>query len=101
MPIIKPKFVLGTNRPTGPHIATITDDSGELLPIIPGMAFFIIEEPGNAQKTLPFVLVSVSRNKIVLRLQTSEGGIQDFPFKCDTKVLMNAAAKKAYKKSQN
>lgn len=80
------------NSPNGPVMATITDDSGDLLPIIPGMALFIIEKPGDNNSLLPFILHSVSKTKIVLALKLLDGSLQLYPFKCDTKILANHAA---------
>lgn len=81
-----------SNVPNGPHMATVIDDSGDMLPIIPGMALFIIAKPGDNNAVLPFILHSVSTNKITLALKLQDGSLQLYPFKCDTKVLANHAA---------
>ena len=80
------------NTPVGPHMATVIDDSGDMLPIIPGMALFIISKPGDNNGILPFFLHSVTPNKIVLALKLQDGSLQLYPFRCDTKVLANHAA---------
>ncbi len=79
------------NTPVGPHLATIIDDSGDLLPIIPGMALFAIAEPGDINSVLPFYLYSVEANKITLALKLQDGSLQLYPFKCDTKILPHHA----------
>lgn len=80
------------NNPIGPHMATVIDDSGDMLPIIPGMALFVITKPGDNNSVLPFIVHSVSSNKIVLALKLLDGSLQLYPFKCDTKILANHAA---------
>jgi hypothetical protein len=80
------------NNPTGPHLATVIDDSGDMVPIIPGMALFVITKPGDNNSVMPFIVHSVSANRITLALKLLDGSIQLYPFKCDTKVLANHAA---------
>ena len=80
------------NTPQGPVLATIIDDSGDMLPIIPGMALFFMLKPGDNNGILPFFLHSVSSNKITLALKLQDGSVQLYPFKCDTKILANHAA---------
>lgn len=80
------------NNPTGPHLCTVIDDSGDMCPIIPGMALFVITKPGDNNSVLPFIVHSVSANKIVLALKLQDGSLQLYPFKCDTKILANHAA---------
>jgi hypothetical protein len=84
------------NVPSGPCFGTVIDDSGELLPIVSGMALFIIEDPNNLRAALPFRLVSVSKHRIVLRLKGSDGSVYDYPFVNNTKILVNQAAVKAH-----
>lgn len=81
-----------SNVPTTPHMATVIDDSGDMVPIIPGMALFIIAKPEDNNSIMPFILHSVSPNRIVLALKLLDGSLQLYPFKCDTKVLANHAA---------
>lgn len=90
-----------SNIPTTPCLGTVIDDTGDILPIIPGMILAIITDPMHPENALPLVLVSVSANKIVLGLKTSDGGIVHYPFKCTSKVLVNKAAHSTYRKSQN
>lgn len=92
---------LAPNVPTTPCLATVIDDSNELLPIIPGMALFIVEDPAHPEQAIPFRLVSVSRNKLVLRLKLSDGAIQDYEYKLTTKQLKNQAALKRFKQGSN
>lgn len=80
------------NSPTGPVMATVIDDSGDMVPIIPGMALFIIAKPGDNNSVFPFILHSVSANKITLALKLLDGSVQLYPFRCDTKILANHAA---------
>lgn len=89
------------NVPTLPCLATVVDDSGQLLPIVSGMALFIVMDPENPKTALPFRLVSVSKHKIVLRLKTSDGAVYDYPFINSTKLLVNQAAVKAHRKNGN
>lgn len=94
-------FKMRSNKPTGPCLATVIDDSGQLCPIIPGMALFIVEDPDNPTSAIPFVLAAVSKNKITLRLKTSDGAIQDYEYKLTTKQLRNPAAIQRHKKNAN
>ena len=80
------------NTPVGPHLATVIDDSGDLLPLIPGMALFVIAKPGDINSILPFYLYDVAPNKITLALKLQDGSVQLYPFKCDTKILPGHAA---------
>ena len=94
------KFGFKDNKPEGPHLATVVDDSGELLPIIPGMAMFIIMDVDNPQP-IPFVLHKVETNKLTFRMKTSDGGINLYEFKCTKRIAANAAAVNTHCKSQN
>lgn len=80
------------NTPTTAHFATVIDDSGDMLPIIPGMALFIITKPGDNNSIMPFFVHSVSANRIILALKLQDGSVQLYPFKCDTKILQQHAA---------
>ncbi len=80
------------NKPDGPHLATIIDDSGDMLPLIPGMALFIITKPGDNNSILPFYVYDVAPNKITLALKLQDGSVQLYPFKCDTKIMQRHAA---------
>ena len=95
------KFQLAPNTPQTSCLATVIDDSGELLPIIPGMALFLIEDPEKPEQAIPFILVAVTRNKITLRLTTSDGAIQDYEYKLESKRLRNQAAIKRHNKNAN
>lgn len=89
------------NIPTGPCLGTVVDDSGEILPIIPGMILAIITDHLRPENAMPLILISVAPNKIVLGLKTSDGGIIHYQYKCTSKVLANKAAHDTHRKSQN
>lgn len=80
------------NKPQTAHLATIIDDSGELLPLIPGMALFLIAKPNDNNSILPFYLYDVKPNVVTLALKLQDGSVQLYPFRCDTKVLSQHAA---------
>lgn len=92
-------FKMRSNKPTTPCLATVIDDSGQLCPIIPGMALFIVEDPEKPSEAIPFVLAAVSRSKITLRLKTADGAIQDYEYKLTSKQLKNPAAVQRHKKN--
>lgn len=93
--------VIKANTPKGPCLATVLDDSGELCPIIPGMALFIVEDPNDIHKAIPFILVSVRKNCITLRLKTTDGGFTDYDYVLKQKHLRNQAAVNTFRKKAN
>ncbi len=93
--------VMRSNTPTTSCLATVIDDSGQLMPIIPGMALFIITDPAHPELALPTTLQKVTTGCITLRIKTIDGAIQDYEYILQQKQLRNKEAVARFKRGSH